>query len=308
MSLGQRLRALDARLQAGPTLPPRTDDEQTCTACGETFRGRYCPRCGQDAQRSHFTVRGALLSLLDLWGFGSRSIFRTVAQLYYRPGYLIADYLRGRQKLYFPPFQLLVTSAIIYLAAVHLAGLDPDFEQFRADNMEMLAEYDDTPRKHRVMDVIMRYFFDIPVWIHEHVEVWLLLYCIFSIFVTWTIFSCPVRHSQPGPRPYYNLVETFYAQLYIASQMLLLSVPCVLLSGQRLDLDESEIYPWNVPMWIAIPLLSFTYMQLYRLGPWGALWRTVLTTLLIFGIFVVLLIIAIVIIVGYLILTARVPA
>ncbi|MBC6996509.1 DUF3667 domain-containing protein [Neolewinella lacunae] len=78
------------------------ENEVHCLNCGTTFRGEFCPACGQRANTRRFTA-GYLFSrdfLEETFNF-DRGFLRTVKELLTRPGYLVADYLAGKRKRYF---------------------------------------------------------------------------------------------------------------------------------------------------------------------------------------------------------------
>ena len=93
----RNLRALDLRLdrrqQQRAPIPVKIDDtERTCSNCSTVYRGRVCPQCGQVGVWKRFTWRQAILNLLDIWGLGNRPMFRTLRDLFWRPGYMARDY------------------------------------------------------------------------------------------------------------------------------------------------------------------------------------------------------------------------
>lgn len=99
---------------------PLADEEHECATCGTRYQGNYCPRCGQSARIGRYSAKTALQELLDQWGIGNRSLLRTIRDLILRPGYLIRDYLAGRQRAYFPPFKLLFLLTTVSVATAWL--------------------------------------------------------------------------------------------------------------------------------------------------------------------------------------------
>lgn len=85
---------------------PQSETTSKCSSCSTEFQGNYCPRCGQASSVGKFSFKKALLHFLDVWGMGNRSMFRTIRDLIFRPGYMIRDYLDGKQSAYFPPFKM----------------------------------------------------------------------------------------------------------------------------------------------------------------------------------------------------------
>ena len=122
-------RRLDHRMQLHTTAPDIIDEtERKCSNCGHHYSGRICPQCGQAGTWSRYTWKQAILNLMDIWGLGNRPMFRTLRELYTRPGYMIRDYLNGHRQFYFPPFKLVAVAVVLlifvgWLTGVH--GLSP---------------------------------------------------------------------------------------------------------------------------------------------------------------------------------------
>ena len=90
-------------------------EDVECKNCGRVYRGAYCPECGQAADTPRITFRSMILRTLDVWGFGNRSMPRTLVHLLLRPGYMITDYIEGRRQPYFPPIKMLFVLGAVYL-------------------------------------------------------------------------------------------------------------------------------------------------------------------------------------------------
>ncbi len=124
-TLREKYKAFKAWQQQPHQVAPMSDEEHTCTTCGTHFAGNYCPRCGQSARIGRYSAIKAFLLFLDVWGLGNRSMFRTIRDLLFRPGYMIRDYLQGMQMAYFPPFKmffLLVTLSIVVNSGMNIMG------------------------------------------------------------------------------------------------------------------------------------------------------------------------------------------
>lgn len=100
------------------TLPSR------CTNCETDLAGEYCHRCGQQAFTSHHFALGHFLhhALHDLTHFDSK-IFRSLLPLVFKPGFLTAEYLAGRQKSYIKPITMFVLVNLIFFLVVHRMGM-----------------------------------------------------------------------------------------------------------------------------------------------------------------------------------------
>lgn len=124
---------------------PLSDDNHKCSSCGTEYIGNYCPRCGQSANIGRFSFKKAILNFLDVWGLGNRSMFRTIRDLMFRPGYMIRDYLSGMQSAYFPPIQMFFILATFSLVVEH--GINPILEnkeqQTDATRTEVVADQEE---------------------------------------------------------------------------------------------------------------------------------------------------------------------
>jgi hypothetical protein len=85
---------------------PMSTEEHECLNCQEHYTGRFCPRCGQAATTSRFSMKVAAENFAEAYGMGERGMFRTIRDLILRPGYLILDYLRGMRVSYYAPFKM----------------------------------------------------------------------------------------------------------------------------------------------------------------------------------------------------------
>ena len=70
-------------------------------------------------------MKTTALLFLDVWGLGNRSMFRTLRDLLFRPGYMIRDYLGGMQMAYFPPFKMffiLIAISVLVSSGFNIKG------------------------------------------------------------------------------------------------------------------------------------------------------------------------------------------
>ena len=50
-------------------------------------------------------------------------MFRTLRELFWRPGYMVRDYLNGHRQFYFPPFKLLALAVLFTFVVGWLMGV-----------------------------------------------------------------------------------------------------------------------------------------------------------------------------------------
>lgn len=80
-----------------------------CLNCGHALAppGAFCPQCGQ-APAHRLSTAHVLHELLHVFTHADKGIFAFVPLVLLRPGRLVADYLAGRRKRHFNPFQFLL--------------------------------------------------------------------------------------------------------------------------------------------------------------------------------------------------------
>lgn len=90
--------------------------ETDCLNCGTTVPDRFCPHCGQENTEPHETFWHMVQHFLyDITHFDSK-FFDSMKYLLLRPGFLPAEYIKGRRARYLNPIKKYVfTSAIFFI-------------------------------------------------------------------------------------------------------------------------------------------------------------------------------------------------
>ena len=91
--------------------------EKNCLNCGTTVLGRYCQICGQEniePKENFWTMFTHFFN--DITHFDGK-FFTTVKDLLFKPGFLSAEYMKGKRMSYLNPVRMYVfTSALFFLA------------------------------------------------------------------------------------------------------------------------------------------------------------------------------------------------
>lgn len=262
----RRLKAWDLRLdrrrQLRTTGDVKMDDTQrTCSNCGVAYTGRICPQCGQAGTWTRYSWRQASMNFLDIWGLGNRPIFRTVKELFWRPGYMVRDYLNGHRNFYFPPFKLLAVTVVLLFLASKIAGVEQEslFGEFKdielsdstvvadaapvtifsevsasPDEEDVSPSPADNPEKTTTdyMITVESVFFTFAKFMASNMLYEWLFIAAFAGLCIWIVF----RHKSN-----YTLVETFIFYIFILSQNLLLNIPRVLVTGLHDSLEPLAV-------------------------------------------------------------------
>jgi len=100
---------------------PAASAPQICQNCGAALHGEYCSACGQPVKGMIRPLSSMLHDVADtVLNIDSR-IFRTLAPLYFRPGYLTNEYFAGRRSRYVTPFRLYFFLSVLAFFVVQFA-------------------------------------------------------------------------------------------------------------------------------------------------------------------------------------------
>ena len=105
-----------------------------CPSCGTSFDTPYCPQCGQahDTRRRDKLYKGSFDSI----PFLNDDAKRTFVHLIFRPGYMIRDYIRGRNSSYLAPLTaLIIFYAFLALVSSIAAPYTPDNGRSQVDRI-----------------------------------------------------------------------------------------------------------------------------------------------------------------------------
>ncbi|MBQ8453134.1 MAG: DUF3667 domain-containing protein [Prevotella sp.] len=257
----------------------RSTEENTCPYCGEVFEGRYCPQCGTNSERTEVTFRNALQNVLDVWGLGNRPMWRTIKELFWRPGYMMRDYLRGRQMAYFPPVKMLFLLAMFMIFEANLLGIkltlrNPVVTMTEAPGEEELSE--EMVKAGQTINNLANNAVD---WILSHPAQMTILECMVIIFIIARVF----RRS-PGFGSI-TRTESFFVQIYAECQsfcVFIVSMPLYVLArwGQSITIADftSFMAPFNVL------LMFIDFRQLFRFSYRQTLWRIIKLYIILYAI------------------------
>lgn len=276
--------------------PPivKSNEEHVCSFCNEHYTGNYCPQCGLEYGRERFTWRTVLLNLMDLWGVGKRNVFLTIWHLMWRPGYLMYDFLRNKHRAYFPPVPLLVATCLLFTLLVNIFGikwskdldsvyeLHAKMEETKAETDKTIKEQDATTtewkteeeklREIKIEETVEKQMLSLEEvmkaerqWGRNHMEYSLVLSTLlFILLASWIFYQ--------SPRIQLTIIESFYVQIYIACQMMLIAIPFTLING---EIWESSWLPYPLPTILTFAILVIDYYQLSGYSLWGTIWRLI---------------------------------
>jgi hypothetical protein len=93
---------------------------ETCRNCGAHATGHFCPNCGQETRVSLPTFPAFMREAAGRYVAMDGRLWRTLAALVGRPGYLTREYFEGRRRRYIRPARLFL---VLYLLLFAVIGL-----------------------------------------------------------------------------------------------------------------------------------------------------------------------------------------
>ena len=97
-----------------------------CRNCGADVDGEYCPTCGQETRLQLPTARVFLREAMGRYVALDGRMWRTLAALLFRPGFLTREYYRGRRRRYIRPARLFLVLSLGLFAAIRFFASAPD--------------------------------------------------------------------------------------------------------------------------------------------------------------------------------------
>lgn len=144
-------------------------------------------------------------------------MFRTLKELFWRPGYMIRDYLDGHRQFYFPPFKLLAVAIALLIFTTWLTGV-----KYESGFQAMFANEENK-------DVVLsmtgplataaQTFMDFVTFLGRHPLYEWLFVSVIILLCVWVAFR---RYS------HCNLVETYIFLIFVLAQMLFLEIPSMI--------------------------------------------------------------------------------
>lgn len=96
----------------------------TCKNCGTATPGNYCQQCGQPAHVHVPSAREFLHEFLGHYVALEGKLWKSLALLLFKPGFLSREYIEGRRVRYLEPLRLYLSFSIVFFALVKLSGVE----------------------------------------------------------------------------------------------------------------------------------------------------------------------------------------
>ena len=204
-------------------------------------------------------------------------MFRTIRDLFWRPGYMIRDYLGGHHLSYFPPFKMLaVLTIFIFMLAYIFHAQDNSVET-------PIAESLDNVHLSKGTQTLLGGIKTALLYLEKNDLYRILVQNVFVVLAAWIVFR----------KKGYNLVETAFSQIYINCQFHVITIVWLLFAW---TMPPTTFFPYSVPSDVAFVMLVYDYKQLYGLTIKKSIWKTILFLIITITLYVLTFLLVMVII------------
>ena len=227
----------------------------TCLNCGNTFKGGYCPHCGQKAGTKRLKLSEIVMDFANSFVGGDNKFLHTCRDLCCRPGIMVRDYLTGKRTKYYNPLQLYVFILTAFAVASYMMSESSSV----LDHIEILdLNLEDLESEYATLNVINSCFKKLS---YNKLYGTLIL-SFLAVFPFHRVFHSRTILRPDGTRTHLNHTEQFYAQMYFSCIGLLVSI--VLLPFCLIKNSDGVVqHTYQV---LSMVYATCLYKQLYGLG------------------------------------------
>lgn len=246
-----------------------TEEKRTrCLNCGHTFKGQFCPCCGQKAKTKRLQFVEMFKNFIGPFIGGDSKFLNTCRDLFSRPGYMIRDYLLGKRIRYYNPLQMFVYVITTYAIVSYILGISPSiFDEMAELDLGTVEDIEEFAS----MDLLMKSVNAL----HSNKLYGTLFFAFLSIFPYRMIFRTKILRPDGAMQPL-NLTEQFYTQMFHSCLKMMISIillPVCLIKGA----EDIVSYIYQI---VAFVYIVIVYKQLLGIGWMKSTWLNILTMVL----------------------------
>lgn len=107
-----------------------------CSNCGSTNIDNFCAACGQEVMTGKLTVKRLVMDWLSAFYNYSGGIIFTIRTLAFKPGFAVSEYVSGKTRKYWNPFNYFVITLAVYMLVGIRSGVlksQTEYESFTND-------------------------------------------------------------------------------------------------------------------------------------------------------------------------------
>lgn len=191
-----------------------------CLNCGSSFKGNFCPNCGQKAGVKRLKITEIVMDMANSLVGGDNKFYCTCRDLSCRPGHMVRNYLLGKRAKYYNPLQMYIFTLTAFAVAAFLIGDSSTTIEniitwgFKAED-EILEE-----SRYASVEEIMTLMNDLL----SNKLYGTLFFSFFGTFPYRVLFRKERIVRPDGVALPLNLTEQFYTQMFLACIGMILSI------------------------------------------------------------------------------------
>lgn len=234
-----------------------------CLNCGNEYTGNFCPNCGQKAKTKRLKLREILADFANSIIGGDNKFANTLRGMCCRPGHMVREYLQGHRCQYYNPLQMLIWIVSIYAVFSFLLGKDPF--GFTGVPEDKVVPVEGTP-----WNVFIAIAKNVSNFVSYNKLYNSLFLGLVLILPNWVAFRKYKIFRPDGARLPLNCTEQFYTILYESCMEMMfatLILPFSFIKGAEEILKDINNY-------VDILFTIIVYKQLYGIGWWKSIKRS----------------------------------
>lgn len=257
---------------------PKTPSNQkvVCQNCDTSFKGNYCPECGQQLREFQKPFRFLIVDLAgNIFSFDTR-LWRSIKSLILKPGLYTLEYINGHRMRFVPPLRLYVfISFMFFLLLSTYVNREIDISDetkisITADLDKKMEENEDTNNRNAITlggdtpDLSQKDLSEIAKSVTADPSRYMNS---FLTFVSWSLFLLmPVyafllwlffMKSQPYCFSHLVFAVNQHAIVFLLSGLII---------SVKLLFPERENQPENLALWLIPIYMYIGEKQLYQKG------------------------------------------
>jgi hypothetical protein len=193
-----------------------------CLNCGHSFKGKYCPACGQKAEIERYTAKVVLEEMLHFFTHFEKGFLHTAWSFVVKPGITSINFLKGKRKQYQSPVSYLFICTGLYLIVHNYI-----ITHF---HYHVSAEVISSMNMKEQANVLLR----------THFTPFILIVLIVSAFIIYRVLA----------KPKFNFVEVFIISVYGGGtyMMMLLLSDIVLGFIFKINVITQPVFLWQTTL------------------------------------------------------------
>lgn len=228
-----------------------------CLNCGNTFKGQFCPHCGQKARTKRLQFVELFKNFIAPFVGGDSKVVNTCRDLFVRPGIMVRNYLEGKRARYYNPLQMFVYVITTYAIVSYVLGVSSSI-------FDEMADLDLAMEEETMEYASIEFFMKAFNALHSNKLYGTLFYALLSVFPYHMLFRTKIQRPDGAMLPL-NRTEQFYTQMFHSCLKMMISIillPVCLINGMdKIVPDIHQIVAFVYVVIMYKQLLGISWMK-----------------------------------------------